>query len=78
MQSSSLTSPPPASDLALFTGPIGNPGTITLPVSAVGTSVATGPGNIVSQFTQRARVDVQVCYNFLPNTPPFFTTCNAS
>ena len=78
MQMASFTSPPPASDLALFTGPIGNPGTITLPVTAVGTSVATGPGNIVSQFTQRARVDVQVCYTFLPNTPPFFTTCNTT
>jgi hypothetical protein len=77
-QMSSFTSPPPASDLVLFTGPGGNPGTITLPVTAVGTSVATGPGNIVSQFTQRARVDVQVCYNFLPNTPPNFTVCNAT
>lgn len=68
-----VSTPPPAGDLALFTGPIGNPGTITLPVTAVGTSVATGSGNIVTQFTQDASADLQVCYNFLPNTPPVFT-----
>jgi hypothetical protein len=72
-QTVSATSPPPASDLAAFTGPIGNPGTISLPVMAFGTSVSTGSGNIVSQFTQNASADVQVCYTYLPNTPPTFT-----
>lgn len=68
-----VTSPPPAGDLALFTGPIGNPGTIVLPVTAQGTSIATGSGNLISQFNQQASADVRVCYNFLPNTPPTFT-----
>lgn len=71
-QTNTVTSPPPASDLALFTGPIGNPGSIVLPVSAAGTSVANGSGNIISQFTQRASADVKVCYTYIPNTPPTF------
>jgi hypothetical protein len=70
----SVTVPPPAGDLALFTGP----GTITLPVAAIGTSSASGAGNLIAQFTSAAGADVQVCYLYLPNTPPFFTTptCN--
>jgi hypothetical protein len=73
MQTVTASSPPPISDLATFTGPIGNPGTISLPVMAVGTSTSTGSGNIVSQFTQQASADVTVCYNYIPNTPPVFT-----
>lgn len=72
-QTVNVTTPPPASDLALFTGPIGNPGTITLPVSATGTSTASGSGNLITQFTQDASADVQVCYNYIPNVPPVFT-----
>lgn len=62
----SQTSPPPASDLVLFTGP----GNIVLPVTAQGSSLATGAGNLITQFTTDASADVQVCYTFLPNTPP--------
>lgn len=72
-QQNSATSPPPASDLVLFTGPIGNPGNIVLPVTAAGTSVATGAGNIISQFQQQAEATVRVCYNYVPNVPPTFT-----
>jgi len=64
-----VTSPPPASDLALFTG-VGN---IVLPVSATGSSVATGSGNLVTVFQTDASATVQVCYTFLPNTPPTIT-----
>lgn len=63
------SSPPPASDLALFSG-VGN---IVLPVTAVGNSTAVGAGNIISQFTSQAACDVQVCYEYIPNVPPQFT-----
>ncbi len=61
-----ITSPPPASDLALFTGA----GSIVLPVTATGQSIATGAGNLITQFLTDASANVQVCYTFLPNTPP--------
>ncbi len=57
-------SPPPASDLVLFTGPSGNPGTITLPVDAFGTSGGTGAGNLLLQFLQSASATVTVCYDY--------------
>jgi len=75
LNSASLTSPPPDSDLVLFTGAPGAGETITLPVSAIGTSIATGGGNLISQFTQSAACTVTVCYNFVGNTPPTFPTC---
>jgi hypothetical protein len=62
----SATSPPPLSDLALFTGA----GNITLPVAAQGSSVANGSGNLITQFTTEASASVRVCYTYLPNTPP--------
>lgn len=70
------TSPPPASDLALFTG-VGN---IVLPVNAMGSSIATGSGNVVTQFTTMAQCTVDVCYTYEVNTPPVFTepTCGAT
>ena len=61
-QSAMFTSPRPLSDLALFTGPSGNPGSIVLPVVAQGTSNASGAGNLLLQFSQQARADVTVCY----------------
>lgn len=67
--SDSVTSPPPPSDLALFTGP----GTITLPVIATGQSTAQGSGNVISQFVSNASASLTVCYNYIPNTPPVFT-----
>jgi hypothetical protein len=60
--SQTVTSPPPASDLPLFTGT----GNIVLPVTAVGTSVATGSGNVVTQFATRASAVVTVVYTFQP------------
>lgn len=75
-----VTSPPPASDLTLFTGPQGNPGTITLPITATGSSSASGSGNLLARFTSMAKADVTVCYNYLGNVPPVFTEpqCNAT
>ncbi|MBL8861561.1 MAG: choice-of-anchor E domain-containing protein [Planctomycetes bacterium] len=69
-------SPPPASDLALFTG-FGN---IVLPVVALGTSIATGSGNLITQFTTQAQASVEVCYTYSVNTLPVFTepTCGAT
>jgi len=61
-----VNSPPPASDLVLFTGP----GTISLPVAANGSSIATGSGNLITQFSTDAAADVTVCYTYLPNIPP--------
>lgn len=60
----SVTSPPPPSDLVLFTGPINNPGTIVLPVTARGTSSASGSGNVISQFITDASAAVTVCYTY--------------
>ena len=51
-------------DLALFTGPAGNPGTISLPVDAAGSSIATGSGNLITQFLTDAGAGVRVCYYF--------------
>lgn len=60
----STTSPPPISDLALFTGAPGNPGMIVLPIDAAGTSTASGSGNLITQFLTEAGADVEVCYNY--------------
>ncbi len=65
----SQVSPPPASDLALFTGA----GNIVLPVTANGASIATGAGNLITQFQTDAAANVQVCYVYLPNSPPTLT-----
>ena len=62
MASEMASSPPPASDLVLFTGPAGNPGTITLPVEGVGSSSATGSVNLITQFMTSASCDLTVCY----------------
>ncbi|MCY2959439.1 MAG: choice-of-anchor E domain-containing protein [Planctomycetota bacterium] len=74
--SDTVTSPPPPSDLVLFTGA----GNITLPVVALGASIATGSGNLITQFTTQAQCTVNVCYTYEPNTPPVFTapTCGAT
>lgn len=71
-----VVSPPPPSDLALFTG-LGN---IVLPVNANGTSTASGSGNLITQFTTQAQCTVEVCYTYEVNTPPVFTepTCGAT
>jgi hypothetical protein len=61
-----------STDFALFSGPPGNPGTLAFPVTAVGSSSASGSGNVVTQFTVTATANVQVCYTYLPNVPPVF------
>lgn len=62
--SDTANSPPPRSDLPIFTGPPGNPGTIDLPVFARGISTATGSGNLITQFQTSASSQVEVCYFF--------------
>ena len=57
----SLTSP---ADLALFSGPAGAPGTIVLPINAMGSSSGNGAGNLVLSFQQMAGASVEVCYTF--------------
>jgi uncharacterized membrane protein YeaQ/YmgE (transglycosylase-associated protein family) len=57
---SSLSSPPPLSDLALFTG-IGN---ILLPITATGISYATGAGNLITQFNTKADAGLTVTYTY--------------
>lgn len=75
--SNGATSPPPLSDLVLFTGPAGMPGTISLPVMASGTSTASGSGNLITQFTTSASASCDVCYHYV-NNPPDFTVCNGN
>jgi hypothetical protein len=62
-QNLTVTVPPPASDLALFTGA----GTIALPVSAVANSTAVGAGNLVTQFITAAGATVELCYEYAPD-----------
>lgn len=59
MDMQSISSSAPA-DLALFTG-VGN---IVLPVTAAGSSIASGSGNLITQFLTDAEADVKVCYNY--------------
>ncbi len=60
--SETVDSPPPLSDLVLFTGP----GTISLPVRAVGSSHATGAGNLITQFQTWAAAELTVTYTYEP------------
>jgi hypothetical protein len=60
----SFASPPPASDLALFTGS----GTITLPVSAVTDSLVSG-ANLAAIIDTSASATVDVQYQFTLNPP---------
>ena len=64
----SVTSPPPPSDLALFSGA----GNIILPVLARGTSQAVGSGNVTTSFATKAAATVTVIYLY---TPPIID-CN--
>ena len=56
----SVTTPPPNSDLALFTG-VGN---IVLPVVATGTSSGSGAGNLILNFATAASAGVEVTYDY--------------
>jgi|CXWL01.1.fsa_nt_gi hypothetical protein len=62
----SHTSPPPVSDLALFTG-VGN---IILPVTADAASTVSGAGNLVGIISTSAGADVMVTYNYTPIPEP--------
>lgn len=57
-----VTSPPPPSDLVLFTGA----GNIVLPVLARGTSQAIGSGNVTTSFATKAAAVVTVVYLYNP------------
>ena len=65
--SASHTSPPPAGDLALFQALGG--GSIFLPVTASGSSSATGAGNLISSFRTAAGADVEVVYTYDDGVP---------
>jgi hypothetical protein len=58
-------------DLALFSGPAGSPGTIALPVQAHGVSIATGGGHILTQFQTQAAAMISICYDYTPVADPF-------
>lgn len=68
----SAVSPPPITDIALFTGLPNNPGTITLPVLGAAASTAQGNGNEIFQFLTQVSASCQVCYTYTTNTPPDF------
>lgn len=57
-QTAFVSTPPPATDLSLFTGS----GTISLPISAHGASSVTGSGNLVAGFQTRAAAMLQIDY----------------
>lgn len=61
-----VVSPPPNSDLSLFTGP----GTISLPLASVGTSSASGAGNLVTQFSTMAGAEVSIKYEYVAVPEP--------
>lgn len=65
MATDSATSPPPASDLVLFTG-VGN---IDLPVVASGTSFGSGAGNLLQQFMTSAGAELTVKYTYMVPEP---------
>ncbi len=54
-----------ASDLAYFNGP----GTITLSVAALGSSNATGSGNLLSKFSSSASAASSLIYTYTPVVP---------
>lgn len=62
----SAISPPPISDLVLFTG-LGN---IVLPISATANSTGSGPGNWIFGFSTDAGADVNVTYCYTPIPEP--------
>jgi collagen type I/II/III/V/XI/XXIV/XXVII alpha len=53
-----------SADLAAFTGS----GTITLPLSAVGVSNLTGPGNLLTELLDQAGASVSISYTYTPAT----------
>lgn len=63
--STTVDSPPPAGDFALFTGP----GAIALPISAAGLSYADGAGNLITWFNTQAEATATVTYTFREAPP---------
>jgi hypothetical protein len=63
-----------ATDLAAFTGT----GNITLPVSSVGSSVMTGPSNLLAEITEQTGGTVTVSYVYTPFPTTSQTTDTAS
>ena len=61
----------PVAECAFFTGPEGAPGSVTLPVVAVGQSTGSGAGNLTLAFTSSASAVVTVTYLYAPD-------CNAN
>jgi len=58
-----------AADLALFTaGFVGE--TVSLPVTAAGSSTGSGAGNLILSFNTFASAQVEVCYTFEPIPAP--------
>lgn len=51
-------------NLPAFVGPPGAPGTVSLAVTGQGVSIATGSGNLVTQFTTQAGAIVRVSYTY--------------
>jgi len=64
--SDTFISPPPASDLVLFTGL----GSINLPVKAMGTSFASGAGNLTTLFNTSASATATITYYYDPVPEP--------
>lgn len=65
-QGATMTSVVPSGDLALFSGPSGNPGSIVLTVSTANTSTASGPALTSATFQQAGSAVVTVCYLYTP------------
>ena len=55
-----------AADLALFSGP----GSISLPLTAIGASRASAGGSTISLFSTEARGEVTVAYKYTPSAVP--------
>jgi hypothetical protein len=55
-----------AASLALFTGT----GSILLPISAIGTSAASGLGNLLTRFSTSASSSATLVYDYAPPTNP--------
>ena len=60
-------------DLAAFVGM----GTISYNFNALGTSNASGAGNLIAQLNTRAGAELLITYNYTDNTPPPVTTVSA-
>jgi hypothetical protein len=59
-------SPPPQSDISLFSGPAGNPGTVRLEFTSMETSNCNGPANGETIFIVWTSAVVTVCYIYEP------------